>query len=239
MFVNYAHRGASQYRPENTMISFRYGIDLGANGIELDLQKTKDGKVVIFHDEIIDKKSNGKGKILDYTYEELLQMDFGAWKGEEFKGTKICLFEDFAKEFLAKDLTFAIEIKAENLEKEALEIIYRYKKHDNIYISSFSFSILENVRKLDKEIKISWLITGSIDQEKIDKLLAVNGAQICPEAEQATEEGVRLAESNGLGVRLWGVYNEDIMKESFPLAHEGMTVNFPDKLVEYLKTQNK
>lgn len=63
MFVNYAHRGASQYAPQNTMSAFRKAIEFNATGIELDLQKTKDGKIFIFHDEKIDRLSNGTGKI--------------------------------------------------------------------------------------------------------------------------------------------------------------------------------
>ena len=62
-FINYAHRGASAYAPENTMVAFKKALEMGADGIELDLQETKDKKIVIFHDEIIDKKSNGKGRI--------------------------------------------------------------------------------------------------------------------------------------------------------------------------------
>ena len=58
-FINYAHRGASAYAPENTMSAFKKAFEIGANGIELDLQKTKDDKIVIFHDDRIDKKSNG------------------------------------------------------------------------------------------------------------------------------------------------------------------------------------
>ena len=221
--------------PENTLKSFRYGLELGANGIELDLQKTKDGKVVIFHDGVIDCKSNGKGKIADYTYAELLELDFGSWKGEQFKGEKICLFEDFAKEFLAKPLTFAIEIKAENLEKEALEIIYKYKAHEDIYITSFQFDILKKVRALDEKIKISWLIQEPITSENIEKLCSIQGDQIAPSAEHITQAGIDLAYKNGLGVRLWGITDEKIMREVFALAPEGMTVNFPDKLKELME----
>lgn len=81
MFVNYAHRGASIYTLENTMSAFRKALELRATGIELDLQKTKDRKIVIFHDITIDKKSNNKGKISDYTYNELKEMNFGSWFG--------------------------------------------------------------------------------------------------------------------------------------------------------------
>lgn len=239
MFINYAHRGASEYRPENTLISFRYGIEQGANGIELDLQETKDGKIVIFHDDTIDKKSNGVGKISDYTLEELLKFDFGAWKGAEFAGTPICLFEDFAREFLGLDLTFAIEIKAPNIEKQSLEIIEKYKKHDNIYISSFQYDILKATRMIDKNIKISWLIQESITKDNIMKLLEIGGTQICPKADDVTKEGIKLAKSYGLGVRLWGVFNEEIMKKVYPLDTEGMTVNFPDKLTALMNEQPK
>lgn len=230
MFINYAHRGASAYRPENTLISFRYGVELGANGIELDLQETKDGKIVIFHDDIIDNKCNGTGKIIDYTYEELYNMDFGFWKGEEFRGTKICLFEAFAKEFLAKDLTFAIEIKSNNIEQQVLDIIYKYKKHDNIYITSFKMEVLEKVRLLDKKIKISWLIKEPINEENIKKLLSIQGNQIAPSAKNVTCEGIELARKNKIGVRLWGISDEEVMRKAYPLSPEGMTVNFPDKL---------
>ena len=72
-FIVYAHRGSSAYAPENTKVAFEKAIELKANGIELDLQKTKDGKIVIFHDDYIDKKSNVLGKIEEYTYQELLE----------------------------------------------------------------------------------------------------------------------------------------------------------------------
>lgn len=234
MFINYAHRGASAYRPENTLSSFRYGVELGANGIELDLQETKDGKIVIFHDDTIEKKCGGTGKIIDYTYEELYNMDFGFWKDEKFRGTKICLFEDFAREFLEKDLTFAIEIKSDNIEKQVLDIIYKYKKHDNIYITSFKIDVLEKVRLLDDKIKLSWLIKEPINEENIKKLLSIQGNQIAPKAKNITREGLKLASKNGIGVRLWGISDEEIMRKVYPLAPEGMTVNFPDKLKKLL-----
>lgn len=234
MFVNYGHRGACAYAPENTMSSFKKALELGVNGIELDLQKTKDNKIVIFHDDIIDNKSNGKGKIRDYTYEELLKFDFGSWFDIKYKDEKIVLFEDFAKEFLKMNLTFAIELKQEGIEKYVLDIIKKYSSCENIYITSFNLDYLKEVRKLDKNIKISWLITEKINENNINELLKINGNQICPKAEDVTKEDIDLANKNGLGVRLWGIRNEEIMKKVFDLNTEGMTVNFPDKLTELI-----
>ncbi len=234
-FIIYAHRGASAYAPENTRIAFKKAIELNANGIELDLQKTKDGKIVIFHDDYIDNKSNGTGKIEEYIYQELLKLDFGSWFNEEYYEEHIMLFEDFAKEFLNKELTFAIELKVLGIEKEVLEIINKYKVHNNIYITSFIYNALENVRKIDTDIKLSWLIEERINKDNIEKLLKINGSQICPKADLITKEDIQIANNNGLGVRLWGVNNEEIMEKVYKLNIEGMIVNFPDKLIQLLK----
>ncbi len=238
MFVNYAHRGASAYAPENTMTSFRKALQLGANGIELDLQQTKDGKIVVFHDNKIDKKSNGKGKISDYTYKELLDFDFGSWFNLKFKNEKIVLFEDFAKEFLSKELTFAIELKQEGIEKDTLDIVKKYATHDDIYITSFNFNALKNVRMIDSNIKLSWLIEEKINEDNVSKLLKIKGSQICPNAEHASPSGIELANKSGLGVRLWGVFNEDIMRKVFNFNIDGMTVNFPGKLKELMEAKS-
>lgn len=233
-YINYAHRGASHYYPENTWIAFHKGIEMGANGIELDLQKTKDNKIVIFHDNTIDAKSNGKGKICDYTYDELLKLDFGSWFDAKFEGVSIMLFEDFAKEFLGKNLTFAIELKEAGIEKEVLDIIKTYQTNSKIYVSSFQYQALENMRKLDADIKLSWLIQEKISQENIDKLKKIDGTQICPSADRVCAEDIELAMNNGLEVRLWGVVNTELMRKVYRLNIAGMTVNFPDKLQELL-----
>ena len=143
---------------------------------------------------------------------------------------KIVLFEDFAKKYLSKELTFAIELKQEEIEKETLSIIKKYATHDNIYITSFNYKALENMRKLDLNIKLSWLIEEKINKNNIDKLLKINGTQICPRADNVTKDDIELANNNGLGVRLWGVSNEQIMENVYKFDIDGMTVNFPYKL---------
>lgn len=239
MFVNYAHRGASEYAPENTMPSFDLGLTMGANGIETDLQETKDGKIVIFHDRTIDEKSNGTGAIADYTYEELLKMDFGAWKDPRFAGTQILLFEDFAKKFLPLELTFAIELKVCGIAKKALDIMKQYGNMDNIYVSSFQFEALEEARAVDPDVKLTWLIKDPINEENIARLKAIGGTQISPRATLVDADQIQLAESHGLGVRLWGVKDPDIMRAVYPLDTEGMTVNFPDKLTALMEEMPK
>ena len=84
-----AHRGFSAKYPENTMAAFRAAIELGVDQIETDVRITKDGVLVLVHDGMVDRTSNGTGVVHDMTYAELMELDFGSWKGEEFKGEKI------------------------------------------------------------------------------------------------------------------------------------------------------
>ena len=72
--INYAHRGASEYAPENTLSSFYLGLLQGANGIETDVQRTKDGVLVLFHDDTVDRVTDGKGRLSDYTFDELKKL---------------------------------------------------------------------------------------------------------------------------------------------------------------------
>lgn len=234
-YIVYAHRGASSYAPENTMSAFNKALELGANGIELDLKKTKNDKVVIFHDNKIDKKSNSVGKLSEYTYEELLKFDFGSWfDNKKFRGEKIVLFEDFMKVFGKENITLAIELKDYNIEKEVLDIIIRYGNIDKIFITSFEYNILRNVRALNKDIKIGWLINDDITTKNIDRIKEINIDQICPNANVVSKQGIRLARENLLSVRLWGINDVDVMKKAYELDTDGMTVNFPDKLIDLI-----
>ena len=94
------------------------------------------------------------------------------------------------------------------------------------------------MRKIDSNIKLAWLIKEKINNENINKLLKINGTQICPKADNVTKDDIELALKNGLRVRLWGVSNEKIMQEVYKFDIDGMTVNFPDKLQHIIENEN-
>ena len=106
-----AHRGASAYAPENTEPAFRKAIELGADGVELDVHLCKDGHMVVNHNFDVDHNSDGLGLIEEYTLRELKQLDFGLWKGVEFKGTSILTLEE-ALEIVKNMKLINIEIKS-------------------------------------------------------------------------------------------------------------------------------
>jgi glycerophosphoryl diester phosphodiesterase len=236
MFMNLAHRGASEYAPENTFAAFYLGLEQGANGIETDIKRTKDGVLILFHDDTLDRTTNGKGYVGDYTYEELMQLDAGKHKSDIYKWEKLVSFEDFLKYFGTKDLHFAIELKDSFVEQDTLALIKKYGVENKVTITSFNFDNLIRTRELDKNIKIGYLI-GEINIEAIEKLKEIGANQVCPSAKSLSLEKVQWAKNQGFTVRAWGVKDENLMLHSLNCGVDGMTVNFPDKLAEALKRQ--
>ena len=119
--INYAHRGASEYAPENTLSSFYLGLLQGANGIETDVQRTKDGVLVLFHDPTIDRVTNGTGNLCDYTLEELKALKVTANVTNTFYD-RIVTLREFLEKFASYDINFAIELKVEGVEEETENI---------------------------------------------------------------------------------------------------------------------
>ena len=234
MFINYAHRGASEYAPDSTKVAFDMGIKMNANGIETDLQKTKDGHIVLFHNEYLNGRCSGEGPLKEYTLAELKQMDFGAWKNEKYTGEPILSLEEFGKLYFHLDLTFALELKAPDCEKETLEIVEKFGVQDKVIITSFNFEYLENIRKLNKDIRIGWLVREATD-EACQALKSINGNQLCPQACFSEKKDIDLINSYGLRARIWGISNVDLMKKMCDFDIDGMTCNYPDVLYQYLK----
>ena len=229
MFVNYAHRGASEYAPENTMSSFYLGLTMKANGIETDVQKTKDGKLVLFHDDTLIRVTGEQGCISDYTYDELMKMRVRKNGLED----KIVLFEDFLRYFGFRDLTFAIELKESGFEKEVIELLDKYEMCEKTVITSFIFDCIKECKRLAPRYKVGWL-NYDFGEEEIENFSAIGGEQLCPQAVNITPEKSEKWHAMGYGVRAWGISDTQVMEHAVKCGVDGMTVNFPDKLTEYL-----
>lgn len=232
--INYAHRGASEYAPENTLSSFYLGLLQGANGIETDVQKTKDGVLVLFHDETLDRVSNKQGKLCDYTWDELKDVKIYGNCTTGFYD-RIVTLKEFLEKFSPYDIHFAIELKGADVEKETLEMVKEFGMMEKVTFTSFRYEYLRKIKDLDSSARIGWL-TLAIDDGIMKSLLEIGGEELAPKAEVLTEELMEKLRKAGLGVRAWGVSNVALMKKMCHLKVDGMTVNFPDRLQEYLQT---
>lgn len=232
--INYAHRGASEYYPENTLWAFYEGLHMQADGIETDIQSTKDGVLVLHHDDTLQRVAGRNGRICDHTYAELLQMDFGAFLGERFIGETIVTLEEFLVHFGGKKLSFSLEIKQFGVEAQALALVNAYHCREKVIFTSFLWDSLVVLRKLDPKIAIGYL-TEKITPEALDLLEAHHMGQICPRVNTVQKSDMSMARERGFSVRFWGIQNEESMRLALALGGDGMTVNFPDKLTAALK----
>lgn len=150
------HRGASYLAPENTLVSFRTAKALGADGIEMDVQMTKDKKLVIAHDYLTDIHAGVRGDIYNMTFDELRQLDFGAWKGAEYAGEKIPTLEEVLeigrdmkmmhielKPYLARDADFV---------ERVIDTIVDAGCVDKVVLTSFQYGLLQQVKERMPEI---------------------------------------------------------------------------------------
>jgi glycerophosphoryl diester phosphodiesterase len=233
-FICYAHRGASEYCPENTFMSFYMGMQMGANGIETDVQKTKDGTLVLFHDDTLTRVTGAKGSVADYSYSELQKFDVK----KDGLNDKIPTFEDFLSHFAHRDITFAIELKVRGIEKETAELIYKYGIEKKCVVTSFIFDCIKEIKKTAPELSVGFL-TARTDDDMIKELREIGAEEICPKGDTLTDELVKKWHELGFNVRAWGISSEDVMKHVYEVGADGMTVNFPDKLIKYIEKKDK
>ena len=230
--INYAHRGASEYAPENTLSSFYLGLMQGANGIETDVQRTKDGVLVLFHDDTVDRVTDGVGKVCELDFAELSALKVSGNAPHVFYD-RIVTFREFLEKLSDYDISFAIELKTEGVEEEALALIKEFGALEKTTFTSFEFNCIKRIKELDASARVGYL-TWRVEDSVMESLLSIGGEEMAPRVDLITEELMQKWRSAGLGVRAWGVANTDLMKMAVALGVDGMTVNFPDKLKEYI-----
>lgn len=232
MFINYAHRGASEYYPENTFSAFYAGLEMGANGIETDIHRTRDGVLVLFHDDEIDRVTDGTGMVSDYTYGELMRLY--VFNHSQGRTDRIVTLEDFLKYFSFRDLTFAIELKQDGVEKETIDMLEAFGVREKTVLTSFSYESIRNAKRYNSRYRVGYLYDEE-EKEPLEKLREIGGEELCPFAELLNREIVEEYHSMGLSVRPWGIYTPAIMEKACACGVDGMTINFPDVLTRFLR----
>lgn len=172
-FYTIAHRGASAYAPENTMVAFYKAVQMNADMLELDVQLSKDKKIVVFHDADLKKKTNGKGKVRDFTYAELEKLDAGSWFNKKFKSERIPLLRDVLT-YTKDKILVNIEIKTEavteivdgGITSLVLQLIDELEIVDQVIISSFDYRVLERLANSGSSVKRALLYNKKLSGKK-------------------------------------------------------------------------
>lgn len=227
------HRGAAELAPENTFAGFDLALEIGVTGIETDIQKTKDGKLVLFHDERLDRTTNGSGVLRETTWEELQQLDAGSWFDKKYAGERVPLLQDFLEKYGRLTL-LELEIKQAGIEDEVLEIVEQFGILKRVTFTSYDFLTICNIKRKNSFARVGYL-TDDFSWQNVQKAIKAKIECFCPKADKVTKELVEYWHSLGLFVRAYEVKTPEIMKHAILSCVDGMTVNFPHLLLKELK----
>jgi glycerophosphoryl diester phosphodiesterase len=229
-----AHRGASRRAPENTMAAFRLAAQLGADGIELDVQLSKDGEAVVMHDSRVDRTSDGHGCVGDLTLAELRTLDAGGWYASEFAGERIPTLAEVLHE-LGPRLVLNVELKTAGLfggglEVEVVRLVEDAGLGERVILSSFDPLALWRVRRLNPHLSTGLLYAP-------DSSLVVRGrwlqalarpAALHPRWDTLDGSDVAAAHRQGLAVRPWTCDDPGGLRRLIAWGVDAIITNVPD-----------
>lgn len=233
-----AHRGASAYAPENTLSAFRKAVQMDSDGIELDVQLSKDGHVVIIHDLTVNRTSNGNGKVKNLTLKQLKDLDFGSWFSREFKNEPICTLEEVFYYLKDYEGLINVEIKKEwlqfsSIEKKVAELIAKFNLRNRTIVSSFSTLSLLKIKRIDKNIQTGILYSSSTNRlilfAKFFKMDAIH-----PWYQNVNRYMKKIAARNNIKINTYTVDDPVEMKKLANIGVEGIITNVPDVALKEL-----
>ena len=238
----YGHRGCMGTLPENTLLGFRQAIELGADGIEIDVHMTKDGEIVVIHDEILDRTTNGSGYVKDHSLKEIKQFSAGmnyahfpnyeaAWNLE-----RIPTLQEVLELLAPYKIELNIELKTcrfkyEHLEEKVLSLVKEYGNGRKVIYSSFHLPTILRIKQIDRNAEIAWLLDQQISHPK-DYLQSLELEAL--HLSRGTFFSEVFSYKDLLEkTRIWTVNDMDGLKQLLDLGVKTIITDFPEKALFY------
>lgn len=233
--IVFAHRGFSGVAPENTLLAFEKALEVGATGIELDVQLSKDGEVVVIHDEMVDRTTSGQGLVIQQTLAELKRLDAGCWFDPQFAGEKIPTLREVLELLDGHPVQLNIELKTgvvdyPGLEKKVLGLVHRYGNPAETIYSSFNHYSLKKVKDLDSRARIGCLFVAGI-HEPWEYAKTLQAEAIHPIKYNVRPELTQYCHQAGIKVNTYTVDEVDQMQKMIQCDVDGIFTNWPDRLL--------
>lgn len=245
-----AHRGGAQIAPENTLVAFTKAVELGVDLIELDVQATADGQLVVIHDLFLDRTTNGSGgPIYIYNYDLLKQLDAGykftldGGKTYPYRGKNIRIptLGQVLKSYPQQKFIIEIKQYVPSIEGLVVQAIRKEKAEDRVIICSFNHQVLKRFRKLAPELVTS---ASSFELKVFYVLYKLKLAQFYPLSVEIflvpdffdnktviTQEFVKVAQSKNIKVFAWTINTPQEMEDMVRFGVDGIITDFPDLLI--------
>lgn len=227
------HRGCMGSLPENSLSGFRKAIEVGADGIELDIHRTKDGEIVVIHDETINRTSNGNGLVKEMTLKQLKTYNLNAIDGSVSDEKIPTLKEVFHLLKDHPDVIINIELKMHrvlypDLEEQLVRLVSEYKLENEIIYSSFHLPTLVRLKQFDCEAKIAYLIKRSVPKLH-DYVEQFQFDGIHP-SKKLYESDMAFFKKCG-NIRLWTINQDRAIRESLTWEIDSIITDFPEKAI--------
>ncbi len=222
-----AHRGASGEAPENTIASFKRAIAQGVDVIETDAQLSKDREVVLFHDETVERTTDGRGRVWELTLKELKSLDAGSWFGKEFSGERIPTLSE-AIEAIKGKAKLNIELKGKDplLVPQVIGTLREKEFMEEAILSSFNYSFIEEAKRLEPRI-ITGLLFATLGEEREGSSYWKYLDLILPRYDLVNKDLIERAHSLGLEVIAWTVDEPEEIRRLASLGVDGIASNYP------------
>ncbi|MCL6547567.1 MAG: glycerophosphodiester phosphodiesterase [Alicyclobacillus sp.] len=229
-----AHRGASGHAPENTLAAFRLAVEQGADGLELDVQRTRDGALVVCHDATIDRTTDGRGRIADLTLAELRRHSAGAWYDPAFAAERIPTLEEVL-EVVPDGMLLNIEIKHgpdrfPGIAEQVADAVRSCGKALDVLISSFDHACLLDVQGAWPGVRIGVLYEAYlVDPWRYVRSIGLAASSVHPHWAFTWPEFVAAARREGMAVYPWGMVTDEEVRRMAEAGVDGVIVNHPDR----------
>ncbi|MDR6548981.1 glycerophosphodiester phosphodiesterase family protein [Paenibacillus qinlingensis] len=231
------HRGAAGEAPENTIASFALAFEQGAEGIELDVQITNDGEVVVCHDLTLDRTTNGSGLICEKSWEELKTLDAGFWFSEAFTGERIPHLRQ-VYELVPRGHLINVEIKHAyegKMEKALLALLDELDRWEDTVISSFDHKLMLRIKQDQPKAKVGLLYAGNLlDHAAYAGQFGVEVNSLHPYQHSINEADIAAAAAAGLAVYPYTVNEVADYKRLISAGVTGIITDYPARLRELL-----
>lgn len=236
--INFAHRGASGCCPENTLAAFQKALELGATGIETDVQLTKDGQVIVIHDESLARTAGLKKLVKDTEYEELSSLDAGSWFAPAFHNQRIPTLEQLLELLKPTGIVLNIELKNgvipyPGIEEKVIRMVRDFRMTERVIISSFNHYSLVTCKQLAPEIR-----TGILYMEGLyrpwDYAASLQADALHAYKLAVTPEWAAEASAHGIAYHPFTVNDPSEMETLIDAGAAGIITDYPDRLAEIL-----
>ena len=220
------HRGAMAYEPENTLRSIRRALDMGVDAVEVDIQLSKDGRLVVIHDATVDRTTGGRGRVKDLTFSELRRLDAG--EGERIPSL------DEALEMVKGRAQLIVELKQPDAAAPALTFFRQQRAFEHATLISFWHPVVKALKEQEPRLRTGVLMVGcpadpgSLGRAALADLLVLQYRYV-------NGKLVAAAHQHGLQVYVWAIDDIEILKPYLKMNLDGIASNRPDVLIKYLR----